>query len=106
MQHIIFEDASHFDLYPLTYTRPIWDLRVGITNLHEKWAELLPQPFGKVASGYLHPHFSDYSPSGPVKAYNSKFIPTADWIRDLNEALEPGSYLRHTDGTILAFQAK
>ena len=36
MRLIIFEDAKYEDLYPLTYVRPVFELRCGATSLSEK----------------------------------------------------------------------
>ncbi len=33
---LIFEDDSNHLLFPLTYTRPVYDLRCGILTLREK----------------------------------------------------------------------
>ena len=38
---ILFDDDGWKDLLPLTYTRPISELRVGILTIREKWAKLL-----------------------------------------------------------------
>jgi len=56
----IFEDGRFSDLYPLTYTRPVFDLRCGRTRLYEKIARLFP---GVVTTffmrGYLEHLFKD-----------------------------------------------
>ena len=39
MNIIFFDTASHTNLLPLTYTRPIADLRIGILKLSEKWTK-------------------------------------------------------------------
>ena len=37
MQLILFDDHSWENLLPLTFTRPVADLRVGIMTISEKW---------------------------------------------------------------------
>ncbi|NBC65340.1 MAG: glucose-1-phosphate thymidylyltransferase [Bacteroidetes bacterium] len=37
IQTIFFEDAEHLNFHPLTLTRPVYDLRVGILTLGQKW---------------------------------------------------------------------
>ncbi|MFM2377248.1 MAG: Sugar nucleotidyl transferase, partial [Bacteroidota bacterium] len=49
MQYALFEDHSYFDLWPLTFTRPVSDLRVGIDRIREKWTRFLGQPVGCIA---------------------------------------------------------
>jgi UDP-N-acetylglucosamine diphosphorylase/glucosamine-1-phosphate N-acetyltransferase len=38
---ILFDDASRENLLPLTFTRPVAELRVGIVTLREKWEKAL-----------------------------------------------------------------
>ena len=38
MRLFLFEDQRHSNFYPLTLTRPVWDLRLGFLTLAEKWA--------------------------------------------------------------------
>ena len=42
MKLIIFEDAKYDDLYPLTYLRPVFELRCGVTSLREKIEHAVP----------------------------------------------------------------
>jgi UDP-N-acetylglucosamine diphosphorylase/glucosamine-1-phosphate N-acetyltransferase len=41
MAIILFDDNAHFTLRPLTFTRPVADLRIGILTIAEKWAKYL-----------------------------------------------------------------
>lgn len=41
MALILFDDNAHQTLLPLTYTRPVADLRIGIMTIAEKWAKHL-----------------------------------------------------------------
>ncbi len=43
MKIVLFDNKEdHFDLLPLSFTRPICDFRVGITTIREKWISFLP----------------------------------------------------------------
>ncbi|MDE5586433.1 MAG: glucose-1-phosphate thymidylyltransferase, partial [Muribaculaceae bacterium] len=43
MKIVLFDNREdHFDLLPLSFTRPICDFRVGITTIREKWSSFLP----------------------------------------------------------------
>ncbi|MFT5833398.1 MAG: UDP-N-acetylglucosamine diphosphorylase/glucosamine-1-phosphate N-acetyltransferase [Cognaticolwellia sp.] len=42
MNIILFDSAVRTNLLPLTYTRPIADLRIGILKLYEKWEKRFP----------------------------------------------------------------
>ena len=39
MAIILFDDNAHHTLRPLTFTRPVADLRIGILTIAEKWAK-------------------------------------------------------------------
>lgn len=57
MTIILFDDVSRDSLLPLTFTRPVADLRVGILKISEKWAYYLERkPFFKTAD-YLQEKF-------------------------------------------------
>lgn len=43
MNCIFFDDATWQDLLPLTFTRPVSNVRVGIVTIQEKWAMYLPE---------------------------------------------------------------
>lgn len=43
MKIVLFDNKDdHFDLLPLSFTRPICDFRVGITTIRRKWESFLP----------------------------------------------------------------
>jgi len=47
MNYILFDGTVRTSLLPLTYTRPVADLRIGILTIRQKWEELL---------GFTQPH--------------------------------------------------
>lgn len=50
---LLFDDHRHNSLLPLTWLRPVADLRVGITTIAEKWSRILHQPVGFASRSYL-----------------------------------------------------
>jgi len=59
MKVIIFEDPKFDNLYPLTYLRPVYELKCGHTNLLEKIERLLgKQSYFYFMRDYLAPVFS------------------------------------------------
>ena len=52
---IIFDDpATHMNLLPITYTRPISYIRVGITTIYEKWQYFIKDAeFSSLVDPYL-----------------------------------------------------
>ena len=49
----LFDDKSWLSLRPLTFTRPVADLRVGILTIAEKWGKHLGVAFGYQTEDYL-----------------------------------------------------
>lgn len=49
----LFDDSSWETLRPLTFTRPVADLRIGILTIAEKWAKYLNADFGFNTQDYL-----------------------------------------------------
>ncbi|KQR71265.1 putative sugar nucleotidyl transferase [Pedobacter sp. Leaf176] len=49
----LFDDSSWDSLRPLTFTRPVADLRIGILTIAEKWAKYLNADFGFNTQDYL-----------------------------------------------------
>jgi UDP-N-acetylglucosamine diphosphorylase/glucosamine-1-phosphate N-acetyltransferase len=101
MQYVLFEDHSHFDLQPLTFTRPGYDLRVGIDTLREKWARNLGTAPATLAYDYLKGRFERLDPSCESLLINGKYVPDADLLRLILEGCPPGIYLRNANGEVL-----
>lgn len=49
----LFDDNAWQTLRPLTFTRPVADLRIGILTIAEKWAKYLNAEFGFQTQDYL-----------------------------------------------------
>jgi hypothetical protein len=57
MAIILFDDNARNTLLPLTYTRPVADLRIGILTIAEKWAKYLNSDFSFYTEAYLQAKF-------------------------------------------------
>lgn len=89
-----FEDDFLENFHPLTLTRPVYDLRVGILTLGDKWLHALDVPKQKSA-GTLRNHlkgvFDEFTISDPSDFalwINPRFIPSdglTDEVKNLNE---------------------
>lgn len=67
MKIVLFDNLEdHFDLLPLSFTRPICDFRVGITTIREKWISFLPDAeIHALPVEYLRPSFGQ--PDDPAE---------------------------------------
>ena len=54
MNYIVFDDSRE-DLLPLTYIRPVADLRIGILTIREKWSHYLNSTISPPKVGFLQP---------------------------------------------------
>ncbi|MEX2640408.1 MAG: putative sugar nucleotidyl transferase [Balneolales bacterium] len=94
---IFFEDEGHRHFYPLTITRPMDDLRLGILKVHEKWLHYLQETtFSRKLRPLLEPVFEN-----PVSAdggddlwINGRFVPDEGVALPIRE-LHPGQGLMH-----------
>jgi UDP-N-acetylglucosamine diphosphorylase/glucosamine-1-phosphate N-acetyltransferase len=57
MAIILFDDNAHQTLRPLTFTRPVADLRIGIFTIAEKWAKYLNSSFSFFTQPWLRGKF-------------------------------------------------
>lgn len=60
MRNIILYDVAEVrdNLLPMTYTRPVAELRLGIDTIREKWERMFPGEYSyKVSAEYLVPKF-------------------------------------------------
>ncbi len=57
MNYILFDDHSRNDLLPLTYMRPVADIRIGILTIREKWEKLLNENTSSLTEDYLSEKF-------------------------------------------------
>lgn len=58
MAIILFDDNAHHSLLPLTYTRPVANLRIGILTIAEKWAKYLQTTYSYHTQAYLQAKFA------------------------------------------------
>lgn len=92
-----FEDNYLENFHPLTLTRPVYDLRVGIFTLAEKWERTLENqsPVSGPLRGHLKGVFSEFE-AQPVKGdilwLNPRFIPTQYLVQEV-EKLDTGTGL-------------
>lgn len=101
---ILFDTDDWRHLLPLTYTRPVADLRCGILRIREKWALLLNAQASFITQEYLTDRF-------PIRLeadnwlIHGGLLPTEDLVR-LIRKLDPGEALLRHDELIAARLAR
>tara|TARA_R110001583_G_scaffold19334_5_gene75710 strand:+ start:4869 stop:6059 length:1191 start_codon:yes stop_codon:yes gene_type:complete len=58
MNYILFDNESWQNFLPLTFTRPISDIRLGILKISEKWNKYLNQEVSYMTQDYLSKKYS------------------------------------------------
>ncbi len=99
MQLILFDDLSWDNLLPLTFTRPVSGLRVGILTIAEKWEKVL----GTGSSSLTREYLSEKYPceTGEDNLFiNGALLPDNEVVNAIFE-LKHGECLEK-DGTLLA----
>ncbi|MFN9582795.1 MAG: putative sugar nucleotidyl transferase, partial [Bacteroidota bacterium] len=97
LNYILFDSQYRTDLLPLTYTRPVAAIRIGILTIAEKWMQHLNADVSYLTQPYLQQRFPLNISSDNV-LINGSVLPTdtcAAAIHQLqpNEALMSGQEL-------------
>ncbi|NTW31943.1 MAG: glucose-1-phosphate thymidylyltransferase, partial [Bacteroidetes bacterium] len=53
MNYILFDNPNRSELLPLTFTRPVADIRIGILTIREKWEKFLNAKTSTLTEDYL-----------------------------------------------------
>ncbi len=93
MNFILFDDSSRENLLPLTFTRPVADIRVGILRIREKWEGLLKSTTSSLTQDYLSEKFpAAWSIDEDNFWINGSVCPDENLVEEIY-LLQPGSAL-------------
>lgn len=102
MNLLLFDDITRMHLLPLTFTRPVAELRCGILTIAEKWKKQINSEISYLTVEYLQKKFKANIQSDNV-AVNGNLIPDSSLIEAISN-LEIGEALCSGE-EILAFAA-
>ncbi|NNK80487.1 MAG: glucose-1-phosphate thymidylyltransferase [Flavobacteriales bacterium] len=85
---VLFDGPSREDLLPLTFTRPVCFLRVGILTIKEKWEHHYTGQVLVHTQDYLKPKFGDEIPEDNSLFVDGSVIPTPTFIHTLHDLPE------------------
>ncbi len=97
MNYILFDNPLRSHLLPLTFVRPVADLRVGILTIREKWEIYLKSKTSTLTEDYLSEKYPLIK--GDINILiNGSVCPTKDLVKQIqklkpNDALVYGEYL-------------
>ncbi len=96
---ILFDDESREQMLPLSYTRPVAEIRTGIYTIRERWEKLLKGKASYITSEYLSQRFPIHIEDDNI-VINGAIMPNDRLVR-LIELLEPNEALMD-GGNLLA----
>ena len=100
MNIILFDDKSVDDLLPLTYTRPLAEIRIGILTIREKWEYLFNS--GSITSTITHGYLQEKFPliiAPDNLLINGSVCPSPEHLKEISK-LEKGQQLVYEDYVI------
>lgn len=98
MTIILFDDSARDSLLPLTYTRPVAALRIGILTIAEKWAKYLEGEVSYLTQAYLQDKFK--KTTSPDNIFiNGSVCPDPSLLESV-VSLKEGEALRQGEVTI------
>lgn len=84
MSIILFDSEAREHLLPLTFTRPIADLRIGILTIREKWEKYLNEKSSTITVDYLSKLFPAQIEETNL-LINATICPDADLLAAINK---------------------
>ncbi|MCF8379444.1 MAG: GlmU family protein [Bacteroidales bacterium] len=82
MNYILFDDHSRNNLLPLTYMRPIAEIRVGILTIREKWELLLGTKTSTLTENYLSVKYPIVKEENNI-LINGSVCPTKELVAEI-----------------------
>lgn len=98
MNYILFDGPFRENLLPLTFTRPVAHIRIGIDTIREKWEHYLKTKTSILTQAYLAKKFPTHTADENI-FINASVLPNGKMVDEIN-ALEEGSTLKNGDLTI------
>lgn len=99
MNIILFDDDSREYLLPLTFTRPVADIRIGILTIREKWEKYLHVSSSSLTEDYLSAQFPTKVESTNL-LINASVCPDESLLREIQQ-LKRGQALVSAEGNVL-----
>ncbi|MGZ3930293.1 MAG: GlmU family protein [Bacteroidia bacterium] len=104
MNIILFDDDTWQELLPLTFTRPVAAIRIGILSISEKWKKLGKNTVSFQTQNYLAAKYPKQMTSGTDNFFiNGKIVPDQKFASRVKK-LKAGQGLRRHN-SLLAFNA-
>ena len=100
MNYILFDNFRRNNLLPLTYTRPVSEIRIGILTIREKWENYLGKKTSTLTEDYLRKKFPVVKEENNI-LINASICPNEKLIKEI-KALKSNEVLVAADEVIIA----
>lgn len=101
MNYILFDGSSRKKLLPLTFTRPVADIRIGILTIREKWEKYLGSTTSTVTEDYLSEKWPMVEMDENI-LINGSYLPTPNLVEQV-KALKPQQAIFDGDEIVAFF---
>jgi UDP-N-acetylglucosamine diphosphorylase/glucosamine-1-phosphate N-acetyltransferase len=98
MNYILFDNFRRSNLFPLTYLRPVADIRIGILTIREKWEKYLGQKTSTLTESYLRKKYPVIRHDDNIMI-NGSVCPNRDLVEEIR-SLKTGEILFRDDAII------
>lgn len=99
MSVILFDGTAHKSLWPLTATKPVAKIRIGILTIEEKWNYYLQTKTSIRTKDYLNLKYNGKNDSSKIGIY-AGVLPTLEFVKAIRK-MEEGNILMK-DNKVLA----
>jgi len=82
MEVILFDGSAHQSLWPLTATKPVAKIRIGILTLEEKWNHYLETEVGFRTKDYLASKYQEEKEASTVGVF-AAILPTEQFAKKI-----------------------
>ena len=100
MNYILFDGEYRDNLLPLTYTKPVADLRIGILTIREKWEKHLGYTTSTLTEEYLEKRYPMVEMAENIMI-NASFCPTESLIKIIRNLKKNEAIFKDED--VIAF---
>lgn len=105
MNLILFDcHKNRENLLPLTYTRPVADIRIGILTIREKWEKVLNQKSYSLTENYLAGKFKPCTDPAPALYINGGVLPDEHMVAAIQKLGALQSLT--SNGQLIAFKTE
>lgn len=100
MNYILFDGTVRNALLPLTYTKPVADLRIGILTIREKWEKFLKFTTTTLTEEYLEEKYPMVEMAQNIMI-NASFLPTKFLVENIKNLKENQAIFKNEE--VIAF---